>query len=377
MKKKILFLLAIIFCNAGIYAQNAVHFAFDTNGPMGECLFPQDARGQVSYTGIVEVSGSASEIMDALLDYVATQKVKIGFDFKEQAKSPKSCVFSIKCPVGKQLRSITVMGSPVYSALKDASEISFTCLLEVLDGKFKYTLKDFVTKRNMLPGEAKNDGSPNIIHWQRVNSLIKERDLYLAKHNPEKRSTREEMYEYDSKIKFEHTLYVEENKKVNQFVKGLESLKIDKGSDFELDIEAKIYEKEDEYEVLDLSGYRGNLLEKGNSVFVCGDEIYEMAGAAELVKQISIDSLWNTVTFPEQAHFIIEYHVNTVGSDKAYIVVRSRDGKISYTSPKRSTSESFEDNRWQANSFYKNLYSKIKRLEEGKGDRDLEKFIIK
>lgn len=377
MKKKILFLLAIIFCNAGIYAQNAVHFAFDTNGPMGECLFPQDARGQVSYTGIVEVSGSASEIMDALLDYVATQKVKIGFDFKEQAKSPKSIVFSIKCPVGKQLRSITVMGSPVYSALKDASEISFTCMLEVVDGKFRYTLRDFIIKRNMLSGEAKNDGSPNIIHWQRVNSLTKERDSFLAKHNPEKRFTREILYDYDSKIEFEHSLYVEENRKVNQFVKGFESLKINKGGDFESNMVTETFDDEQKSKVLDLSGFKGNLLEKGNSVFVCGDEIYELAGAAELVKQINVDSLWNTVPFPEQAHFIIEYHVNTVGSDKAYLVVRSRGSKISYISPNRSTSESFEDNRSAARSLYDLLYSKVKRLCSGKGDKDLENFIIK
>lgn len=374
MKKLILALL--ITCSTSLFAQNAVHYAFDTNGPLGECLFPQDSKGNVTYSGIVEADGSASVIMDALLDYISSQKVRLGFEQKELTKSPKSVAYKIKCPIGKQLREITVMGSPVFTAMKDASEISFTCLLEVIDGKFKYTLNDFMTKRNTLKGEAKNDGFPNLIHWQRVNSLKKERAAYLAKHNPEKRSTRECLYDYDSQIEFEQNLYVSEHKKVSEFIDGLKSFSLEKKDMFGSDVIADNSEESNDIEELDLSAFHGNLLAKGNNVFVSGSALYEMAGAGEIVKQITVDSLWNVVFYPEQAHFIIEYHVNTVGSDKAHIVVRSRDGSISYTSPTRSTSESFEDNRGTASTLYNILHSKAKRIWEGKGDKDLDKFVI-
>ena len=372
MKK--LILLSFVFFSVLLSAQNTVHYAFNANGPLGECLFPQDENGVVSYSGVVEVKGDAPEIMAALMDYVASQKVKLGYDLKEQAKSPKSIAYTIKCPVGKQLREITVMGSPVFSALKDASEISFTCLLEVIDGKFKYTLKDFITKRNTIKGEAKNDGFPNLIHWQRVNSLQKEKNAYAAKHNPEKRSTREVLYDYDTQIEFEEGLYLAEHNVVSQFVAGLENVSLENKDMFESE---KLKVKSDEGDTrLSLDGFKGNLLAQGNNVFISGDALYEMAGARELAKQITIDSLWTVVPDPGLAHFIIEYHVNTIGSDKAYIVVSSRDGSISYTSSKHSTSESFEDNRSTAKSIYGHIASKVKKLWAGKGDKDLGIFII-
>ena len=269
------------------------------------------------------------------------------------------------------------MGNPVFTAMKDASEISFTCMIEVVDGKFKYTLNDFITKRNTLKGEAKNDGLPNLVHWQRVNSLKKERVTYLSKHNSGKRSTREGLYDYDSQIEFEENLYVAEHKIVLEFINGLKSFSLDKRALFGSDVAAEYAEGSTPVKYLDLSSFHGNLMAKGNNVFVSGNALYEMAGAGELVKQIRVDSLWSVVSHPEEAHFIIEYHVSTVGSDKAYLVVRSRDGSTSYTSPKRSTSESFEDNRSSASSLYDSLFSKVKRLWSGKGDKDLEKFVIK
>ncbi len=377
MKKLIIALL--ICCNAALYGQNLVHYAFDTNGPLGECLFPQDAKGQVSYSGVVEVNGSASEIMAVLLDYIASQNVDSGYDLKEQAKSPRSILYTVKCSVGKQLREVTVMGSPVFSALKDASDISFKCLLEVIDGKFKYTLKDFLTKRNTLRGAAKNDGDPNLIHWQRVNSLTREKNEYALKHNANKRSTREVLYDYDSQIEFEKNLYVLEHDAVSRFVEGLKRVSLLANKDmFESDIQPERFEIKSDSGIpmFSLDGFKGNLLAKGNNVFISGDALYEVAGAKELIKQISIDSLWIVVPRPEQAHFIIEYHVDTSGKDKAYIVVRSKDGTASYKSLKYPASESFEDNRSTAKLVYKNLKYKVTRVWDGKNDKDLSKFII-
>ena len=55
MKKLLLFVINL--CVASLIevdAQNLMHVAFDTNGPIGECLFPQDSIGEIVFSDIVE-----------------------------------------------------------------------------------------------------------------------------------------------------------------------------------------------------------------------------------------------------------------------------------------------------------------------------------
>ena len=374
--KKLLF-ISLMLCSSLAFSQNAVHYAFDTNGPMGECLFNQDSRGNVIYTGIVEMNGTAEEIIMAVSDFIESSKGLLECVAKQKVKTKKNVMYQIKCPVGKQYFSIEVWSSPVFSRLRDASEVIFDCNVEAIDGKFKYTLNNFVTKRNMLKGEAKNDGSPNIIHWQRVNSLIKERQNYLSRHNPAKRSTKEDLYDYDTQIDFEQSLYKMEHKKVMQFVEGLNNMKEQSSDTFTSDL-VPADDGNDGIEPLNLDNYKGNLLKKGNCVYVMGGNPYESAGASELIKQISIDNLWKIVTDPRLAHFIIEYRVDLDGRDRAYLRISSRDGSRFFSGFKHSSDESVDGNRGVARSMYLNeLYPLIKKLESGKTPKELVDFEIR
>lgn len=362
------------------FAQPSVHYAYDTNGPLGECLFPQNDKGEVSYVGVVEMPGTASDILAKVTSFIETRKVSLGLGLNKKASSTKSAVYDIKYPLGKEYVEIAYWGSPVFSRTKHASEIAFTCMIEAIDGKFKYTLKDFITKRNTLKGEAKNDGSPNIIHWQRVNSLQKERESYVSKHDIKKRSTREYLYDIDNQIEYEKNLYLLEHSAISSFVEDLKNLAL-KGEDtFDSDFTSNtnLQTQNNQNCKLDLSNFKGNLLQKGNCVYVSGGTPSEKAGASELIKQITIDSLWTVVSDPSLAHFIIDFHVSTEGRDNAYLVIRNQNSTKSFKGFKRSTDETAASNRSVARIIYmQHLLPKIKKIEQGKTPSEFECFEIK
>ena len=45
---RIITIFAFLLCVYSVKAQNLEHVAFDTNGAMGECLFPQDENGKAA-----------------------------------------------------------------------------------------------------------------------------------------------------------------------------------------------------------------------------------------------------------------------------------------------------------------------------------------
>lgn len=92
---------------------------------------------------------------------------------------------------------------------------------------------------------------------------------------------------------------------------------------------------------------------------------------------ISIDELWNIVPYPQMAHFVIEYKVDLMGRDKAFIIVRSRDGVLSFAGFRRSSSESILVNKGVARDIYlKDLYPVIIKMEKGKIPENFRQFII-
>ena len=370
--KQIFFIVSFLMSSilSPSIAQNLQHVATNTNGSLGNCLFPQDENGNVVYSGDVEVCTAQADVMDMIMEFWAMKKLDYNLNLEQKVKTSKTVAYRVECPLGKQYFGIEVFGSPVFSRYRDASNISFDCKIQVYDGGFKYTFNNFWTKRNMLKGESKNDGYPNIIHWQRVNSLTKERDNFLKDKDPNDRANKEILYDYDYQIKYENSLYKMEYNVVDNIIKDL--IDIDNDNKKET-----IRIEKAEIKNLDLSNYSGNLLARGNNVYITSYGMpYEEAAVGEFIKQITIDSLWTIVGYPEQAHFIMEYHVNTEGRDKACLVVKDRTGER-YIENVKSGSEAMYDNRLTAYKMYMDLFRLVQKMEKGKKVKELQIFQIK
>lgn len=64
-----------------------------------------------------------------------------------------------------------------------------------------------------------------------------------------------------------------------------------------------------------LVGFKGFLLEKGNNVYVYGDDNdYEKMGAEEIKKLLILDGFWNVVDKISDAHFTINYLIESPNS---------------------------------------------------------------
>lgn len=119
------------------------------------------------------------------------------------------------------------------------------------------------------------------------------------------------------------------------------------------------------YDAVDIDGYTGLLLDKGNSVYVTGGpEDYEVSGASEIIKQIVLDGFWNVVPDTRYAHFIIEYHVDTDGADKGYIIIKdAKGGRMvsGFSGSKAGASESISENRETARAIYRRSLQKLQK----------------
>lgn len=81
---------------------------------------------------------------------------------------------------------------------------------------------------------------------------------------------------------------------------------------------------------IDLDNYHGFLLAKGNCVYLTttNDTEYERAfieGAKDVIKHYGY---WTVVDSPEQAHFILQYDVQTKGVDMGYLYARTRNNYL-------------------------------------------------
>ena len=117
-----------------------------------------------------------------------------------------------------------------------------------------------------------------------------------------------------------------------------------------------------------LANYKGFLLKKGNNVYVCSfnsdkddDSDYDKAGA-EVIKQYLIkDGFWNVVDNMNDAHFTINYFVDTRWGDKAFLSISSWRTNKSLTLDIKRTRESVLLNVDQAIKMY---YSCIVPFQE-------------
>lgn len=399
MKKIIILLLTVAFSAQVQYAQNMRHYTLSSNGEKEWILFPENSNGDVIFSSIVEAPFSADTILMAADSYIISLNAPGNCEVKAVSKSNIKNVYSVQLNVGKQLWTIEYYRTPLFVINRDVSHVKFTCVIEARNGKYKYSLIDFETNRRTIPGEAKNDGQPNVIHWQRVNSILKERKDYCSSHKAAKRQAIEDIYSYNEAIAEETYLYFDEYNSVQRFEEGLKNLTF-AVDDFE-DLETKSSSKEikdlalkEKYEGIFSREFltqtdpdfdfgfienhtklekkpatNGSLLGKGNNVFVTsGEDNYELSGAQELRKQINVDNFWNVVHDVNLAHFIIEYHVNTEGRDKAYIIIKAPEkGVATKEMYSTSSSESVIDNRKVARSIYiQDLMSLQKKIESNK-----------
>lgn len=412
MKIKLTIVLTLLFHVGYISSQNLLHYAISTNGEKGECLFPEDDNGDVCFSDIIEVPYSADTIMTAANDYITSRSVSEKCVVKCLSNSPRASTYSVQLNIGKQAWGFDFWGSPLFVRVKDASHVKFNCIIEARQGKYKYSLINFETNRNTIRGEAKNDGQPNIIHWQRVNSLTKERDAFVASHNIEKRSVKEDLFDYNSQIAYEACLYQAEYEATKDFEEGLRKLSFDdfmspapktNASEVALSKASQgrimgisVFEKsffthagtikeftpnEIQTTAINWNNYKGFLLDLGNNVYVTsGEPLYEQAGAQEIMKQIIIDGYWNVVYNIEEAHFVIDYHVNLKGRDMAYITLKNPQGNITcddIIGGKSGSSESYSENKEVARRIYLNALAPLaKEIGKKKFPKNLKAFII-
>lgn len=406
--KKVLFLLISLglLQATQFHAQNLLNYTYSSNGEKGNCLFPEDASGNVTFSSLIDVQHSADTIMMVADDYIMSQNVSGKCEVKSLSKSTRTSTYSIQLNIGKQSWGIEYWGTPLFIFNRDASHVKFKCVVEARNGKYKYSLIDFETNRNTIRGEAKNDGQPNVIHWQRVNSLTKERDAYASTHDSSKRDVKEKLFDYNSQIAYEACLYQAEYDATKRFEDGLKNLnfeddfmdlsqnisdsekalnKASQGRDFSFSIFGEgffthagnyTYQHPSKTSDSNYSNYSGFLLEKGNNVFLSGDDTnYEQAGVQELIKQIMIDDFWNVVDDIKQAHFVIKYVVNLEGRDKAYLLISTPNGDVEKELDSHGTSESSRENHEIARSMYlKSIMPLYKQIESQKYPKDLKIF---
>ncbi len=214
--RRFFLLIVLSLALSPIYAQNLMNVAFDTNGPMGECLFPQNESGDIIFSGVVECEFSADTIMGLAREYIhslsKTHKANISSEF-EGGITKVACDIELK--VGKKYISVGV-GAPgnIGTWEKAASTVKFSLLIDVRNKKYKYTLTNFVTDRYRIHGEGKDQGPSNMIHWQRVNSLKKEKDAHFGK------KAKNRLQEI---IDFENTLYEGEYNAVQDVINGIKT----------------------------------------------------------------------------------------------------------------------------------------------------------
>lgn len=135
-----------------------------------------------------------------------------------------------------------------------------------------------------------------------------------------------------------------------------------------------------------LKNFKGFLLERGNNVYVYysntdNDNVlqYDKKGAEVIKVFLKADGFWNVVDDMKNAHFTINYCVDTHRQDKAILTISSwRCGKVQHLKGD-STNESIKENEEVAKRFYEKAIKPLqKKIEMGKLPKKwVEDFTIK
>ena len=176
---------------------------------MGGILFEQNENGDIVYTGIVETPFSADSVLGLAREYLYTIEKKYNAGISDRFEGVTKVACDVELPVGTRLVNAGFAGTWA----KAAATVHFNLVIDIRPGKYRYTLTHFVTDRWRIPGEGKDKGQSNMIHWQRVNSLQKE--LEKAK--------KKDKEEIAGMIEKEKISYEGEYKAVMDFIDGLKT----------------------------------------------------------------------------------------------------------------------------------------------------------
>lgn len=187
MRYVILFVLCLF--SQPIFSRNLKHVAFDTNGEVGECLFPENEDGEIIFSEIINCKYGADTIFGYANEWIYDMKHKYNLDINDRLDGITKIAFEVEMPIGKDIVDIDDL--VIFERHK--SQVTFRCVIEIKDNKYRYTLCDFYTNRRNIRGDGKSEGPSNLLHWQRVNSLTKEKakqeqidseiEMYKAEYN--------------------------------------------------------------------------------------------------------------------------------------------------------------------------------------------------
>ena len=206
MKRLVILVFLVILPIVG-FGQSSHDAKFNTNGPMGDVLFPENEEGDVVISEVVLASFRADTLKALAMQFI-----------DEMDRTDEVNVSKIDEGLTKISANVEVMEGTRYVAIpygpaikKARSVVDFTMVIDFRDGKYRFTLSNFNTDRWRIRGDGKDQGPSNRIHWQRVNSIKKE---FIWK------STREEM------IAEEEDAYAEEYKAAMAFVDKLKAFAV-------------------------------------------------------------------------------------------------------------------------------------------------------
>lgn len=181
-------------------------------GPIGKCLFPQNDYGDIIFRDVIQSDFSADRISDLAIEFINSIPKIYRADISDKLEGSTKVGCEVELKIGKRNISIGIFGDDnIGTWEKPASTVKFNLMIEIRNNKYRYTLHSFTTDRYRIPGEGKDKGPSNMIHWQRVNSLQKEMDDARRSKKPE----------FQAMIDYENELYQEEYNAVKQFLSGV------------------------------------------------------------------------------------------------------------------------------------------------------------
>ena len=207
--KKLLALIVLTTLPILAMGQSGSDAKFDTNGPMGAVLFPEDENGDVVITEVIEAPFSADTLKGLAIEFLNLMDQSDKTNVSKINEGITKVTAHVNLSVGTRLWENPAPFAPPIE--KPKSIVDFSIVLDFRDGKYKFTLTHFNTDRWRIKGDAEDQGPSNRIHWQRVNSISK--DI-------KRKGTRAEM------IAEEEDAYQEEYKAVMKFVEGLRAFAV-------------------------------------------------------------------------------------------------------------------------------------------------------
>jgi hypothetical protein len=218
MKKMLLVLAVLPLLFAGCFSVKIPLTAeLVINGGYYKCdkvnLFPEE-DGKEFITEIVNCYLKKEYLHSNLITWVSTNNYKVILDKENKV------IFSLnKIPVGSEN-----FNTPVGKFKRSKSEISFNVVVEFKDSTYRYSLENFYLKRRVIHSvdiktnyalgvgfyynvdvqikPAESQGTPNYLHWNRVNYLVFERNSYVDLIIKERKTVNRMKDKYIQKINY-------------------------------------------------------------------------------------------------------------------------------------------------------------------------------